>query len=118
ANPLTDLNLNNMSVSFLSLSNTEFDVLDLSSVSLEELSIYNNPNFFYLDIKNGDILNDATFVNVPNLIYVCVDSFEKDHINDLLDTSNVIGCQVNEYCSFVPGGRYFTIEGSVSFDID
>src|SRR5690606_13246315 len=29
-----------------------------------------------------------------------------------------IGCQVNEYCSFVPGGRYFTIEGSVSFDID
>jgi len=118
ANPLIDLNLNNISVSSLSLSNTEFDVLDLSSVSLEGLSIYNNPNLFYLDIKNGDILNDATFVNVPNLIYVCVDSFEKDHVNNLLDASAVIGCQVNDYCTFVPGGSYFTIEGSVSFDFE
>lgn len=118
ANPLTNINLQNNTIRLLSLSNTEFSSLDLSTTTVESFSITNNVNLFDINIKNGDImesvdfLSDPTLVNVPNLAYICVDEGELSYISDLIPSN----CNINTYCSFVPGGRFFVVEGENKFD--
>ncbi|WP_179320410.1 T9SS type A sorting domain-containing protein [Winogradskyella helgolandensis] len=118
SNPLTNINLQNNTIRNLSLSNTEFSSLDLSTTTVESFSIYNNVNLFNINIKNGDImesvnfLSDPTLTNVPNLAYICVDEGELNYISDFIPAN----CNINTYCSFVPGGQYFIVEGENKFD--
>ena len=81
-----------------------------------------NPNLSYINMKNGvvdscvvfpftGVDNACTmFLNLPSLQFICVDEGE--------NTSWTLpsGVQANSYCSFVPGGNFNSIVGTVRFD--
>jgi Leucine-rich repeat (LRR) protein len=63
-----------------------------------------------LFIKNGR--NESLFFsNNPNLAYICCDESELPNIQGALPN-----CTVNSYCSFTPGGVFYTIQGVAKFD--
>jgi Leucine-rich repeat (LRR) protein len=93
--------------------------LDVSA-STSLLYLYcNNNNLNSLSIKNGTN-EDFNISGNTTLEYICADEgFETETIQYLID--NTIGlpnCHVNSYCSFVPGGTYYTIQGTAHFDSD
>jgi hypothetical protein len=88
---------------------------------LTTIDLSHNHVFFYLNIqdnalesmfiKNGH--NDTIELNYnPNLAYICADESELANVmlyfNDLTE--------VNSYCTFVPGGDYYTVAGSSLYD--
>ena len=65
--------------------------------------------------KNGLPSNIDIFPS-PNLRYLCIDENELSPTT-LLTLQNLHpNCVINTYCSFVPGGTYYTIEGNVKLD--
>lgn len=112
-------------------NNNQFQIADISQLGqLYLFSVGNNPNLEILNIKNGIMgfpatkttltpppLIGASFANCPNLAYICLgDQF----INALLQYMTTYGItnqlNYNSYCSFNPGGDYYTIEGIARFD--
>lgn len=95
--------------------------------------IQNCPNLNFISFKNGysytmvtcdDLFGPYTIdsimlsiTNCPNLSFMCVDEQERDYIKSKI---NALGLQnqvqVNSYCSFTPGGTYYTINGTTKFD--
>ncbi|WP_309640295.1 T9SS type A sorting domain-containing protein [Flavobacterium sp.] len=93
------------------------------------------PNLNFLSMKNGlnygnincfeqwsqEAWTQSTLrlniTNCPSLSFICVDEGEQDHIQEKI---NALGLQnqvqVNSYCSFVPGGTFYTINGNNKFD--
>ncbi|WP_079240706.1 T9SS type A sorting domain-containing protein [Chryseobacterium indologenes] len=102
----------------LNCTYNKFTSIDLSQN--EKLQIFGcdmNPNLKYLFIKNGvnnfTQNNTSTFSGTPNLVYICADDFEIPNITSLLPTT-----MVNSYCSFTPGGTFYTIQGNTKVDIN
>lgn len=55
--------------------------------------------------------------NCPNLNYICVDEGEKQYIQTRINQLGLQNqVQVNSYCSFTPGGTFYTLNGSTSTD--
>lgn len=96
-------------------NNDLFDVDTSSLINLEILFLGNNPNLTYLNTKNGIEEQVIQIANNTNIEYICTDTFEAA---DVLSSANIAGSTsvVNSYCSFVPGGDYNTITGSIIFD--
>lgn len=135
-NPLTSINLSNSSA-LLSIycSDTQLTTLDLSQCSnLMELNCPNTPlttidlfgtkvtsltaggdNLETIFAKNG-LPSTIQIFSSPNLKYLCID--ENEMSPTTLDVFQNLhpNCVVNSYCSFVPGGTYYTIEGNVKLD--
>jgi uncharacterized repeat protein (TIGR01451 family) len=96
----------------------------LSSVDLNELKkltaldLSNNLDLITLSIKNGSPESQlySNLFNCPNLKYICVDEFKLKKIQDLINQLGYTNCQVNSYCTFVPGENYYTIKGFTNFD--
>ena len=66
-------------------------------------------------LKNG-VNESLSITNSPTLQYVCVDDNQIADIQASLDLQGFTNVNVNTYCSFVPGGNYNTITGTVRFD--
>jgi Leucine-rich repeat (LRR) protein len=102
-----NLNLEHLSCSFNSLTS-----LDLSNnLKLNSLLCQGN-QLEYLNIKNGSIEELFWFNNNPNLQYICADEGQIASIEAIAGST----VHVNSYCSFVPGGHFNTISGSMIFD--
>src|SRR5690606_21220242 len=74
-------------------------------------SIHSDPDM-------GDFFVNFEFSGNPDLQYICVDD---SRINQVKNRANSYGydqCVVNSYCSFVPGGVFYTIAGVNQFDAD
>jgi hypothetical protein len=110
-------NLQNLNVLFC--ENNNITSLDLSQNSnLWALWCHNN-QIEYLNIKNGySSLNQPEFIILNNpLQYVCVDSFEIDYVQQHIDMMGLTNtCSVNSYCTFSPGGTFYTIQGNSKLD--
>ena len=105
-------NLNHLEVKFNS-----FTSLTLSeSPNLNYLDCSNNSNMNSLFIKNGSNEQYLNFQNDNNLSFVCADESEITSVQTFLSQNNINNCQVNTYCSFIPGGNYNTITGAVTLD--
>ncbi len=112
ANQLTDVDVSqNPRLTHLYLRYNQLTTIDLS----------HNPNFFYLNIRDNNLSSmfiknghgdTIELAGNPNLAYICGD--EIDLTNGML-LSNPL-TQVNSYCSFVPGGTFYTVAGSNSYD--
>lgn len=134
-NALVDLDLtNNYNLSWLRCEENQLTSLDLSNNpnlttmlcfdnQIESLDLSNNPNDGYfsfynnplisLNIKNGLSHADYYFFALPYLEYICADNDEIEELESFnLPSSPVI----NSYCSFTPGGEYYTIEGESRVD--
>jgi len=124
SNDLTSLDVNtnvkllDIDCSYNSLTNLEVTQND----KLYRLRCENN-SLVSLFMKNGKALTtftsnlssqNSSFSSNSSLEYICVDDFELNTIQQLAS----VNCVVNSYCSFVPGGNFYTINGETRLDVD
>ena len=102
-----------------------FTSLDFSNYPVfSSLGCSNNPNLTSINLKNGFPLDLSPFGsydyfnNCPNLTFICVDENEKDELIQSFSVfnPNASNFQVNSYCSFNPGGIYYTTQGNSRYD--
>lgn len=96
-----------------------FSVIDIrQNPFLSSIGCNFNPNLHTLYLKNGinnQIPNSSYFYNCPNLAYICTDDSEISGTIDFV-TSQGYTSTVNSYCSFTPGGTFYTVQGNTKFD--
>ncbi len=116
-NELTSIDVNGLKyLRTFYCSENSLTTLDLNGLtSLNELSCYSN-QLTSLNIKNNSIEYEFIFYDNPNLTYICADETQIVNIQDQLTTLGYSNCQLNSYCSFIPGGNYNTITGTFSLD--
>ncbi|WP_298116610.1 leucine-rich repeat domain-containing protein, partial [Flavobacterium sp.] len=118
-NQLSNVNLSGLTnLQILNCTGNQLPSLDLSGLTNLEGLICENNQLSYLNIKNGySSWGILLFQNNPNLTYICADeediTFVQSKINEYGYSTT---CQVNSYCSFTPGGTYYTIQGNNKFD--
>ncbi|WP_456315358.1 DUF7619 domain-containing protein [Pseudomonas shirazensis] len=115
---LTVINVSkNISLESISCQDNKLTSLDVSNCpNLNWLvSFYNQLEF--LNIKNGNTKEWSNlFIHNGEryLRYICTDEEDVSLIQK--ETSNLPNCHVNTYCSFTPGGTFYTIEGNQKLD--
>ena len=93
---------------------TQLTTIDLFGTKVTALST-GGPNLETIFAKNGLPSNIQIFPS-PNLRYLCIDENEMPPTTlNVLQNLNP-NCVINTYCSFVPGGTYYTVEGNVKLD--
>jgi uncharacterized repeat protein (TIGR01451 family) len=99
------------------------------------IEIVDCPNLNFIGLKNGINYGNTncfepssqeawtqstlrlTLANCPSLSFICVDEGEQEHIQEKINTMGLQNqVQVNSYCSFTPGGTYYTVNGNSKFD--
>ena len=92
--------------------------LDLSSVNyMFDLFCANN-KLISINLKNGSSDSQLLFGSNPDLKFVCVDEGQVDYVTNLVKIFDLPHCVVNSYCSFEPGGVFYTIKGKTILDSD
>lgn len=102
---LIQLNCQNNQLTNLNVTN-HLTILNCSSNNLISLYIKNDSN----ESTNLD------FSNNPTLQYVCADDFQLTQVQNKISQYGYSNCFVNSYCSFVPGGNFYSIHGSITYD--
>ncbi|MDH6252839.1 putative repeat protein (TIGR01451 family) [Chryseobacterium sp. H1D6B] len=121
-NSLTELNLSNYPLLYrLDCSNNSINTLNLSqNPALEDLKCGNN-GMAFLNLKNGKVQQPGmTFINNnPNLV-VCCDENELAAIQNMVSSNNTVynNYAVTSYCSFTPGGTFYTAQGNTKYDLN
>lgn len=120
-NNISSLNIsNNINLITLNCDYNDFEILDLSNnINLELAYFRYNDNFKYFIFKiDEDNYNSYLhFGSNPNLQYICTDESLVDYFSTWV-TNQGYDCTVNSYCSFVPSGEYYTVQGQTSLDIN
>ena len=118
-NQLTTLNVSNLSnLIYLACTSNQLTFLDVSNLpNLNFLACHSN-QLEYINIKNGsqNTLNDFYFSDNPNLQYICADDIDITSVQNKITDYGYTNCQVNSYCTFTPGGQFYTIQGQHKFD--
>lgn len=118
-NQLSSLDLTGCpNIGFLGCGVNNLTTLDLSSCHPEDVYCDSNP-LTTLILKNGfdDTNSNITLFDVA-LEYICVDEFETAGMIAVLDLFEITNYGINSYCSFTPGGTYYTIQGNTTLDLD
>lgn len=107
----------------LYVNNNLFTTIDAGQLhQLGNFNFSDNPNLTSFNIKNGkhNYAQGATpyFSNTPNLHFVCADDFESAAIGLLLNYFGHPNVVINSYCSFTPGGNFYTLQGNTRYDIN
>ncbi|QSB25182.1 T9SS type A sorting domain-containing protein [Flavobacterium sp. CLA17] len=139
-NNLTNLDLKGIeTIKYLSCGMNKFTTLDLNDqVNLFELDCtysllteLNLNNCKKLEVLSSSFSNELTAIYIkndyfsysyyfganPKLKYICTSEALIDHYHNLLK-DRVSYVEVNSYCSFNPGGIYYTIAGNQKYDSD
>ena len=116
-NQLQSLNVSGLTnISTLYCHDNQLISLDVSSMTnLHTFYCYNN-QLNTLFIKNGSIENDIDFSSNPSLEYICADENQISQVQNLITQYGYSNCHVNSYCSFTPGGTFYTIQGNNRYD--
>jgi len=138
-NNLSAINLSQSPIlNYLRMFNNQLTTIDLSAVPLLQTLFLNNNQLTSLDISHNTILNSinvpnnnlqnlfikngrltiGNYQNNPNLSYICCDDSEINSIISQNATYGYNNVTVNSYCSFTPGGTFYTIKGHTKFDIN
>ncbi len=128
---LTDLRCLNNNLSNLNISNlTNLEVLycqynkltslDLSALSKMQVLDCENNQLTSLFIKNNNLRwPTLDFQNNDNLVYVCADEEDLALIQSKVDQYGYSAtCNVNSYCTFVPGGTFYALKGNTRLDMN
>ncbi|MDN3675856.1 T9SS C-terminal target domain-containing protein [Flavobacterium paronense] len=118
-NQFASIDLNGLrNIQFLICSSNHLTTLDTSDlVNLQYLWCGLN-SLTSLIIKNGSIEGTLNFSGNPNLAYICVDDGQIDSVQNQIVSYGYANCVLNSYCSFTPGGDYYTIQGKNRFDVN
>lgn len=99
--------------------------LMISDNQLTSVDISNNPLLFYPNFQNNNLqtlflknnkVQSVNYANNPNIHYICCDEAE---INEIISSNTSYGYNnvtVNSYCSFTPGGTFYTVQGNTKYD--
>lgn len=112
---LNSINLSdNQNLNSISLDIGGLTILDLSqNPNIDHLD-FQQANIEYLNLKNGSVPSYFSISSSSNIDYICVDQEELSQLqNFLMSNPNTV---INSYCSFTPGGEYYTIEGESRVD--
>jgi Leucine-rich repeat (LRR) protein len=120
-NRLSSLEVNSLiNLEALECSDNKLAALDTNGlIKLNYLKCSNN-QLSSLLIKNGILGTPETvleFYNNQNLRYICTDDFQLERVQNLIKYG-FPNCQVNTYCSFIPGGIFYTIAGTNKWDLN
>ncbi len=119
SNPILSLNLNGLTnLHNLGCYQLQITTLDLSQlINLTYFYCHYNNQLTSLFIKNGINETYLDFSNCPNLNYICADDSQISDVQNKIDSYGyTTTCLVNSYCSFSPGGTFYTIQCSNKFD--
>ncbi|MGH2665395.1 T9SS type A sorting domain-containing protein [Flavobacterium sp.] len=117
SNQLTNLDVsNNILLNNLRCQNNLLTSLNLSNNTLLNLLLCDNNELTSLFIKNGINETNITFSQNPTLLYVCADEGQFANIQSKITSYGYTNCHLNSYCSFAPGGIFYTIQGQNKFD--
>ncbi|QBZ98628.1 DUF7619 domain-containing protein [Flavobacterium sangjuense] len=116
-NQLTSVNVNGL----VNLTTAWFDTNQLTTVDFSSCINLNNVyctsnQLVFMNIKNGKNEANVGLGSNPNLRYICADEGQLNNIQNLLDVFSMTNCNIGTYCSFTPGGNYYTIQGNGKFD--
>ncbi len=120
-NQLVSLNLSDLTnLQRLECNNNQLTTLDVITTKLNNLDCRNN-QLISLFIKNG-FTTSWTDLNIngnPDLIYICADEEDLTYVQNKINQYGYSAtCQANSYCSFTPGGTFYTIKGDNKIDTD
>lgn len=120
-NQLTSINIEGLSnLTEIRVRNNNLSTIDVRGLKdLYSLDLENNQlNSIFM--KNGSDMpvNNLRFPGNPNLEFICVDDVEYETVISKINSYGYTDVVVNSYCSFVPGGDYYTIVGQNTFDAD
>ena len=90
----------------------------LTSIDVSQLHHLNT--FYFSDnnyltkvfMKNGSYHFTDNLVGLNSLNYICADENEISYFQQLLASNGYTNFTINSYCSFVPGGEYYIVEGN------
>lgn len=120
-NPISNFSLLNCDVYWLELINSNIQSLDLSQSKYAGVLLKDNLLLEFINMKNGinsifgGGLSDPE--NLPELKYICVNEWQIEDFQNYL-SENFPDVNVNSYCSFVPGGEFYTIQGNTKLDLE
>ncbi|MDR6763546.1 Leucine-rich repeat (LRR) protein [Flavobacterium sp. 2755] len=124
-NQIADINTKTLlSITDFRCENNLLTSLDFSNSKKLETLICNKNKLESLFLKNGHFDRYLQFSDNPNLKFICSDENfsdnlpEMSNINYILNSYGINNCTVNSYCSFTPGGTFYTIQGNQKFDAD
>ncbi|QBN17503.1 DUF7619 domain-containing protein [Flavobacterium nackdongense] len=127
---LVALDCKNNLLTSLILKNPKLFQVYCNSNMLSTLDVSNLTNLIQLYCSNNDLKSIFIkgsgykggfetvfdFIGNPNLKYICANESVLVDIQNKVSTYGYTNCAVNSYCSFVPGGTFYTIQGSQKFD--
>jgi hypothetical protein len=125
-NLLKEIILPNMADELIDLSYNLLEIIEVNTIpnTVFQVNFSNNPNLKILNLKNAEVeilYNNATisgprFANCPNLKYVCCKETFTPKFQEILNFNGYTNCVLNTYCSFTPGGKYYTVQGKNKYD--
>ena len=117
-NQLSALNLENLpSMTELNCGKNYITTLNTSDlINLWGLNCWGN-QLESLFLKNGKEQGSVFFDENPNLEFICADESELSWLQKNVTFMGYEHCVVNSYCSFNPGGTFYTIKGNSKFDV-
>jgi uncharacterized repeat protein (TIGR01451 family) len=102
----------------LTIDNSTAATADFSHVNASAIYMTQAQDLTYAILKNGnaDILFLGEFA--PLLSFICTDDSDLPGIENYLTANNAYPDLVlNNYCSFTPGGTFYTITGIAMYDL-
>lgn len=119
-NPITSMNLSGHNeVNTFSCYGSLITSLDVSGFpGLGSFNCYNCQQLTFLNLKNGATNGSLVFGSCPNLRFICADEGMITSIQNQITQYNYNNCNLNTYCSFEPGGNFYTIQGTTKYDMD
>ncbi len=133
---LTYLKCDNNLIANLNITTHDLDGIEVHNNQLTTLDIAGNPNIMTMNCRNnqlvsifakgsiftdvdmGDFFSSWYFNGNPGLQYFCCDDSREAQVRARVVSYGYADCVVNSYCSFVPGGEYYTLQGNHKFDGD
>ena len=115
-NQISTLDITNLTgLTTLWCHNNLIQTLNISTSNQGEFYCHNN-KLETIFIKNSVVNDRFYFKDNPTLKYICCDESEIDYIQYYINDYGYTNCVVNSYCSFVPGGTFYTIQGNQKLD--
>ncbi|MEI6348084.1 MAG: T9SS C-terminal target domain-containing protein [Bacteroidota bacterium] len=102
----------------LECNNNLLTTLNLQSLTLLSGLYCSNNQLTMLNINNTYFETYLEFDNNPNLVYVCCDTNEINQVQAKINSYGYINCAIGSYCSFTPGGTFYSIQGKNRIDFD
>lgn len=119
-NSLTNINLTGFPVlKTVKCSDNQLTSINLSSNPLVMYLDCSYNNLQIINFKNGGTISFPYNFNIGNnvgLKYLCCDLQDITTAQNYLNMYGYSNVNVNSYCSFTPGGIFYTINGNTRFD--